>query len=67
MSEIRIGSRVRTGVYVNGEWHPSYSGIVVAQSPDGTVSDVDVGSLHECQPWIHKESTSHLRMEELQP
>lgn len=58
---IKIGDKVVTGVFVLGEFKPVYTGIVVAQTGDGTVSDVDVGSLHGCRPWIHKENTSHLR------
>ena len=60
---ILVGDRVRTGVFVLGAWQPMSIGDVVAQTPDGTVSDVDVMSLHGGQPWIHKEATSHLRRE----
>jgi hypothetical protein len=59
---IKVGDKVRTGVYVMGEWKPMASGFVVAQSCDGSVSDVDIGSLHGAAPWIHKEVTSHLRL-----
>lgn len=59
---IKVGDMVRTGVYVNGEWRPSYSGRVVNMSFDGSVSDVDVMSHHGGRPWIHKEQTSHLRL-----
>jgi hypothetical protein len=60
---IQVGDIVRTGVYVMGEWKPSYLGVVVSQSADGSVSDVDVGSIHKCAPWIHKTITSQLRLE----
>ena len=59
--EIRVGDMVRTGVYVGGEWRPSYSGRVVRMSGDGTVAEVDVMSHHGGRPWVHFEATSHLR------
>lgn len=59
--EIKVGDMVRLGVYVLGEWRPSYTGRVVQQSSDGTVSHVDVMSHHGGRPWIHFEVTSHLR------
>lgn len=58
---IKIGDKVVTGVFVLGEFKPVYTGIVVAQNCDGTVSDVDVGSITGGRPWIHKESTCLLR------
>lgn len=61
MSEIRIGDKVRCGVYVGGEWRPSEMGIVVTQSFDRSVSGVDVMSLHGGRPWVRQEQTSHLR------
>lgn len=61
---IRVGDRVRTGVYICGEWKPAFLGIVVDQSFDGTISSVDVMSLHGGRPRIHLETTSHLRLDE---
>ena len=58
---VRIGDKVRTGVYVNGEWCQMQTGMVVAQSFDGSVSDVDIMSLHGGRPWVVKESTAQLR------
>lgn len=58
---IKVGDMVRMGVYVLGEWRPSYSGRVVRLSSDGTVADVDVMSHHGGRAWIHHEQTSHLR------
>ena len=58
---IKIGDKVCTGVYVLNEWRPMQTGIVVAQSFDGSTSDVDVMSLHGGRPWVLKEATSHLR------
>ena len=58
---IQIGDKVKTGVYVLNKWAPLYTGIVVDQSIDRSVSDVDVMSLHGGAPWIHKERTDHLR------
>jgi len=60
---IAIGDRVRTGVYVIGEWRPMWLGIVVDQSEDGTISKVDTGSMHGCAPRLCWEQTSHLRAE----
>ena len=60
---VKVGDRVRCGVYVGGEWRPLSLGVVVGQSFDGTVSDVDVMSLHGGAPWVRKEVTSHLRLE----
>ena len=61
MEAIKVGDMVRTGVYVCGEWRACNSGQVVAQSQDGTVSQVDIGSPHGCAPWTYTEATSHLR------
>lgn len=65
--ELRIkeGDRVRTGVYVCGEWRPMSAGIVTGISNDGTLATVDKGSLHGCAPIIHTEQVSHLRLEPL--
>jgi hypothetical protein len=60
-TSIKVGDTVTTGVYVLGEWKGMQQGVVVSQSSDGSVSDVDVMSLHGGQPWIRKEVTSHLR------
>jgi hypothetical protein len=57
---VQIGDKVKTGVYVLGEWMPMYIGIVVDQSIDQTISKVDVMSLHGGAPWIHAERTDHL-------
>lgn len=59
--KIKVGDFVQCGVYVLSKWCPTQKGIVVAQSPDGTVSDVDVMKHHGGRPWIHKESTAQLR------
>ena len=58
---IKIGDKVRCGVYVGGEWRPMESGIVVDQSLDRATSSVDVMSLHGGRPWVRQEQTSHLR------
>lgn len=61
---IKVGDRVRTGVYVAGKWRPMSIGIVVSQSNDGSVSNVDIMSLHGGAPWVTAERTDHLRREE---
>lgn len=61
MSDIKIGDTVRTGVYVCGEWQPMSKGVVVSQSMDGSISHVDIMSLHGGRPWIQPERTDHLR------
>jgi hypothetical protein len=58
---IKIGDKVRSGVYVLGEWRPMHIGIVVSQTADGSVSGVDRMSLHGGAPWVVHEQTSHLR------
>lgn len=63
MKDIKVGDKVRTGVYVLGKWIPASIGVVVAQSFDGSVSDVDVMSLHGGAPWVRKEQTNHLCLE----
>lgn len=60
---IKIGDRVRCGVYVCGEWRPSSIGIVASQTPDGTVCGVDIMSLYGGAPWVQQERTDHLRPE----
>ena len=57
---IQIGDKVKTGVYVLNKWVPMYTGVVVDQSIDGSISNVDVMRLHGGAPWIHKERTDHL-------
>ena len=59
---IRVGDKVQTGVYVFGEWKPMQTGFVVAQSFDGSTSDVDIMSHHGGAPWVIKEATHHLRL-----
>ena len=63
MHGIKVGDRVRTGVYVCGEWKPTELGIVVDQSNDRTLSWVDTMSLHGGAAWVHLERTDHLRPE----
>ncbi|MGL4577284.1 MAG: hypothetical protein ACRCV9_21030 [Burkholderiaceae bacterium] len=64
---ITVGKKVQTGVYVSNEWRPFFKGVVVSQSFDGTLSTVDVGSLHGCAPRIETHQTSHLRLVETEP
>lgn len=61
---ITVGSKVQCGVYVLGEYVPTYAGVVVKQSSDGSVSQVDCGSLHGGAPWLVWEATEHLRLVE---
>lgn len=63
MSDIKVGDRVRTGVYVCNEWKPMHLGVVVAISNDGQLARVDVMGLHGGAPWIRNEQVSHLRKE----
>lgn len=63
MEEIKVGDRVRTGVYVCGEWKPMSVGIVTGISNDGTLASVDVMSLHGGRPWVRTEQVGHLRKE----
>ena len=60
---IKIGDKVRTGVYVIGEWKPMWLGEIVDQSSDGSSSKVDIGTIHGCAPRTQWEQTSHLRAE----
>lgn len=60
-NEIKVGDKVRVGVYVLNEWRPMGTGIVVSQSSDKSVSGVDMMSLHGGAPWVRQEVTSHLR------
>ena len=59
---MKVGDRVRTGVYVCGEWKGSYLGIVT-QVIDSSLIEVDIGSLHGCAPWKKIEQMSHCRLE----
>lgn len=59
--EIKIGDKVETGVFVLGEWKPLYAGIVIDQSTEGSLSKVDIMSLHGGAPWIILKETSNLR------
>lgn len=63
MEDIKVGDKVRTGVYVVGEWEPMHLGIVTAISNDGTLANVDVMSLHGGKAWIRTEQIAHLRKE----
>ena len=58
---IKIGDKVQTAVYLGGNRHPMAIGIVVDQSFDGSVSKVDVMSMHGGAPWIRDVATAHLR------
>ena len=60
---IKIGDKVRTGVYVCGVFKPMWLGTVTEMSHDGTTASVDIGSMHGCAPNIRLEQTSHLRRE----
>lgn len=64
MGQIKVGSKVQCGVYVLGEHAPTHEGTVVKQSSDGSVSQVDVTSLHGGAPWLVWEATEHLRLVE---
>lgn len=64
---IQVGDRVRTGVYVCGEWVPMTLGVVTSISGDGTLANVDVMGLHGGRPWIRLEQVSHLRKEDEAP
>jgi hypothetical protein len=57
--EIRVGSRVRCGVYVLGEWVPMHVGIVTRDHGDGSY-DVDRMSLHGGAAWVHRERNVRL-------
>ena len=58
---IKVGDKVQCGVHVLGEWKPTSVGVVVSQTVDGSVSGVDVMSLHGGAPWVRQEATIHLR------
>jgi hypothetical protein len=59
-NEIKVGSRVRSNVYVNGERVPMHVGIVT-EVRDGCCA-VDRMSLHGGAPWIVWEATSQLSL-----
>jgi len=59
VSDIRVGDKVETCVYVCGERRPMNRGMVVRVHSG--YCDVDIGSLHGCAPWVVGEVTSHLR------
>ena len=60
---MKIGDKVRTGVYVLGEFKPMWLGEIKSFSSDGTLAVVDRGSMHGCRPIISTEMISHLRLE----
>ena len=60
---IKVGEKVRTGVYVCGECKPMWLGMVTGLSSDGAVASVDIGSMHGCAPNMRLEQTGHLRRE----
>jgi len=60
---IKAGDKVRTGVYVCGEWKPMWLGVVTCVSNDGTLATVDIGTMHGCAPNVRTEQVSHLRRE----
>ena len=60
---IEVGDKVRTGVYLCGEWKPMWLGTVTGMSSDGTTASVDIGSMHGCAPNLRFEQISHLRRE----
>jgi hypothetical protein len=60
---IKVGDKVRTGVYVCGEFRAMWPGIVTGVSSDGTLASVDIGSMHGCAPNVRTEQISHLRKE----
>jgi hypothetical protein len=61
-SVIRVGDKVRIGVYVCGEFKPMSLAIVV-EDVDAQLCRVDKMSLHGGAPWITLEQKSHLRKE----
>lgn len=60
---MKVGDRVRTGVYVCGEWKGMYVGVITKRINDQLV-EVDIGSLHGCAPWKCIEVESELRMDD---
>ncbi len=59
---MNVGDKVRTGVYVCGEWKGMQIGIITRRINDQLV-EVDIGTLHGCAPWTRIEQESHLRVE----
>jgi hypothetical protein len=60
--EIRVGDKVRIGVYVCGEFRPMSLAIVV-EDIDSQLCRVDKMSLHGGAPWITIEQKAYLRKE----
>lgn len=58
MNQFKFGDKVQTGVFVCGEFKPTFVGIVTRVIDDQLI-EVDVGSLHGCQPWKKIEQSSH--------
>lgn len=58
----QIGERVRTGVYVCGEFRPMVDGIIVAVH--NGYCDVDVMSFRGGAPWVRSYTYGELRREE---
>jgi hypothetical protein len=61
LTEITVGDKVETAVFIGMERKPMSIGIVVSQSADKSLSDVDIMSLHGGAPWVVTEATIHLR------
>lgn len=60
--EIRVGDKVRIGVYVLGEFKPMSLAIVV-EDVDAQLCKVDKMSLHGGASWVTLEQKSYLRKE----
>jgi hypothetical protein len=60
---MKVGDKVRTGVYVLGRFQPMSLGIITRRIDDQLV-EVDVGVVHGCASWKRIEQESHLRLEE---
>ncbi len=58
MSDMNVGDKVETAVFVCGKRVPMWQGIIVRVHSG--YCDVDIGSLHGAAPWIVSENTSHL-------
>jgi hypothetical protein len=59
---MKVGDKVRTGVYVCGEWKGMWIGIITRRI-DSQLVEVDIGSLHGCAPRKQIEQETHLRLE----
>ncbi len=57
---ISIGDKVETAVFVGRERIPVNTGIVVNQSFDKSLSDVNIMSLYGGTPWVVTGVTCHL-------